>query len=244
MTYRRPTVYIPPYNYCDRACERCAIDKSKCLLYQTEMDERLHREIDGLGEPTPGETVDRILKDTQKALDLVEGQAREMGMDVTDLVRGAREAGEEPRPAPGPLPPIVEEASLLARGVSAFLRDHGRDFPRESSFLRRYLTLPGAKLGRASEPAEDEFEVADTILQAQVVHRVLAGMAAALESIRRARPSLGDAMLDLLRLMQSLRGEVQARWLSLPCGLLEPAPADAWWGPLRDITPTLRYFRR
>lgn len=244
MIYRRPTVYIPPYNYCDRACERCSIDKSKCLLYQTEMDERLHREIDGLGEPTPEETVDRILKDTQKALDLVEKQARGMGVDVADLVREAREAGDEPRPAPEALPPIVEEAALLARGVSDFLRAHGRDFPREASFLRRHLTMPGAKLGRASEPAEDEVEAADAILQAQVVHRVLGGMAAALETIRRARPALGDAMLDLLRLMQSLRGEIQARWMTLPCGLLEPAPGDSWWGPLRDITPTLKFFRR
>ena len=38
MTYRRPTAYSPPYNYCDRWCERCRIDKSRCLLWQTEMD--------------------------------------------------------------------------------------------------------------------------------------------------------------------------------------------------------------
>src|SRR5438477_5546384 len=188
MNYRRPTVYIPPYNYCDRACELCAVDKSKCLLYQTEMDERLHREIDGLGEPTAEETVDRILKDTRKALDLVEEQAREMGVDVADQIREARAAGEEPNPAADSRPPIVDEASLLARGVAAFLREHGRDFPQESATLRRHLTLPGAKLGRASEPAVDEFEVAGSILQAQVVDRVLHGMAAAFDSIRRARP--------------------------------------------------------
>jgi hypothetical protein len=87
-------------------------------------------------------------------------------------------------------------------------------------------------------------EVADSILQAQVVHRVLGGVVTTLESIRRARPSLGDAMLDLLRLIGSLRGEIESRWLALPSTLLEPAPDAEWWGPLRDITPTLRYFRR
>jgi hypothetical protein len=240
MSYRRPKVYIPPYNYCDRLCERCAIDKSKCLLYQTEMDDRIHREIDGLGEPTAEETVDRILKDTKLAIRMVEEQAREMGIDLEEA---KREAAEESR-RPPPLPPIVDEAALLGKGLSEFLREHGRDFPEEASFLRHVLIMPGAKLGRASEATEDEVEVADAILQAQVVHRLLGETAAALESIRKKKPSLGDAMLDLLRLIGSLRAEIEERWLTLPCDLLEPAPAGEWWGPLRDITPTLRHFRR
>jgi hypothetical protein len=240
MTYRRPTIYIPPYNYCDRVCERCAIDKSRCLLYQTEMDEFLHREIDGLGEPTLDETVDRILKDTRKALEMVEVQARDLGMDLEEL-KGP--AGEEPK-VPEALPAIVEEAGLLARGLAAFLREHGGDFPREAALLRRHLALPGAKLGRASGPARDEVEIADSILQAQVVHRVLGDVASTLEAIRRARPSLGDTMLDLLRLTGSLRGEIECRWLALPSTLLEPVPGAEWWGPLREIPPTLRYVRR
>ena len=240
MIYRRPRVYIPPYRYCDRLCDRCTIDKSMCLLYQTEMDERLHREIDGLGEPTGEETVDRILKDTRLAIGMVEEQAREMGIDLEEA---KREAAEAPR-GPEKLPPIVEEAALLGRGLAEFLRAHGADFPAESAVLRRSLVMPGAKLGRASDPGEDEVEVADSILQAQVVHRMLGGASAALESMRRKRPTLGDAMLDLLRFMQILRGEIEARWLSLPCDALEPAPAGEWWGPLRDITPTLKHFRR
>ncbi len=240
MDYRRPKVYIPPYNYCDRFCERCAIDKSKCLLYQTEMDDRLHREIDGLGEPTPGETVDRILKDTRLAILMVEEQAREMGVDLEEAKRQAAEESREPFR----LSPLVEEAALLGKGLSAFLREHGGDFPEEASVVRRSLAMPGAKLGRASEAAEDEVEVADSILQAQVVHRMLGESSASLEAMRRKRPSLGDAMLDLLRLMQALRGEIEKRWLGLPCDALEPAPAGEWWGPLRDITPTLKHFRR
>ena len=240
MTYRRPRVYFPPYNYCDRGCDRCRVDKSMCLLYQTEMDERLHREIDGRGEPTSEESVDRILRDTRLALEMVEAQARKMGVDV----EGIRRVAETDRPRePRSLPPIVEEAALLSRGVAAFLREHGREFPKEADFLRRTLSLPGAKLGRACEPAQDEIEVADSILQAQVAHRVLGGMMDSLESIRRARPALGDPMLDLFRLIQSLRVQVEGRWLSLPSEVLEPAPEDQWWGPLRDITPTLRFFR-
>lgn len=240
MIYRRPVVYIPPYNYCDRCCDGCAIDKSRCLLYQTEMDERLHREIDGLGEPSPEEMIGRIVEDARKALRLVEDQVREMGMDPEVLKRDA----DASAPRPKSEDPIVEEAALLARAVADFLRRHGAAHPREAQVLRRCLTLPAPKLGRATLEAEDETEEADAILQAQVAHRALASMGSALEAIRRRAPSLGDAMLDLLAFMKRMSDEIDERWMSKPCALLEPVEGDAWWGPVRDITPTLRHFRR
>jgi hypothetical protein len=138
----------------------------------------------------------------------------------------------------------VEEATLAARAVAAFVREHGAGHPRESQQLRRSLTLVSPKLGRATMEPGDETEEADSILQAQVAHRALAVMAAALEAIRRRRPELGDQMLDLLAFMKRLRGDIEERWLSKPCALLEPVEGDAWWGPLRDITPTLKHFRR
>jgi hypothetical protein len=240
VSYRKPTVYIPPYNYCDRCCDGCAIDKARCLLYQTEMDERLHREIDGLGEPTPEEMVDRIVEDARKALRMVEDHVREMGVDPAALPREAGSAAPRPRSED----PIVAEATLAAKAVAAFVREHGAAHPREAGALRRHLVLAAPKLGRATMEAGDEVEEADAILQAQVAHRSLAEMAAALETIRRRDPSLGDAMLDLLAFMKRMRGEIEQRWLSKPCDLLEPAGDDAWWGPLRDITPTLKHFRR
>jgi len=240
MNYRRPVVYIPPYNYCDRWCDGCSIDKSRCLLYQTEMDERLHREIDGLGEPTPEEMIGRIVEDARKALRLVEDQVREMGMDPRVL----QQESEAAAPRRKSEDPIVGEATLLARGIAAFLRRHGEAHPREAQLLRRILTLPAPKLGRATLEPGDEMQEADGILQAQVAHRALASMAAALETIRRRDPSLGDAMLDLLAFLQRLAADVEERWLRKPCELLEPVGDDSWWGPVRDITPTLRHFRR
>lgn len=240
MNYRRPVVYIPPYNYCDRRCDGCAIDKSRCLLYQTEMDERLHREIDGLGEPTPEEMIGRIVQDAQKALQLVENQVREMGLDPRVLQREAQAAAPRRRSED----PIVAEAALLARGVAAFVRQHGSEHPREAQQLRRTMTLPAPKLGRATAEPADEMEEADGILQAQVAHRALGSMAAALEAMRRRDPSLGDAMLDLLAFLRRLSADIEERWLSKPCELLEPVEDGCWWGPVRDITPTLRHFRR
>jgi hypothetical protein len=240
VTYRKPTVYIPPYNYCDRWCDGCTVDKARCLLYQTEMDERLHREIDGLGEPSPEEMVGRIVEDARKALRLVQDQVRVMG--IAPEPEAHETAAATPRPRSDD--PIVEEATLAAKAVAAFVREHGAGHPREVQMLRRSLPLVSPKLGRATMAAGDEIEEADSILQAQVAHRALAAMSAALESIRKRRPELGDQMLDLLAFMKRLRGDIQERWLSRPCALLEPVAGDAWWGPLRDITPTLKHFRR
>src|SRR5581483_2835199 len=140
--------------------------------------------------------------------------------------------------------PIVAEAALLARGVAALVRRFGAAHPREAQLLRRCLTLPAPKLGRATLEAGDEAGEADGILQAQVAHRALASTGAALEAIRRRDPSLGDAMLDVLALVRRLSAEIERRWLSKPSELLEPVEGGAWWGPVRDITPTLRHFRR
>src|SRR5262245_14863431 len=200
MGYRKPTVYIPPYNYCDRWCDGCSVDKARCLLYQTEMDERLHREIDGLGEPTPEEMVGRIVEDARKALRLVQDQVRVMGFDPEAAAHEAAAAAPRPRSDD----PIVEEATLAAKAVAAFVREHGAGHPREVQLLRRSLPLVSPKLGRATMAAGDEIEEADAILQAQVAHRALAAMAAALESIRKRRPELGDQMLDLLAFMNGL----------------------------------------
>lgn len=240
MGYRKPKVYIPPYNYCNRWCEGCRLDKSRCLLYQTEMDERLHRQIDGLSEPSPEEIVGRIVEDARKALQMVEDQVREMGLGDSRIPEGrpvaeARKRSEDP---------IVDEASLLAKAVAAFVREHGAPHPREAQILRRNLVLIAPKLGRATMGAGDELEEVDAILQAQVAHRALGDMSGALEAIRRPNPALGDDMLDLLALMKRMRVEIEARWLSRPSEWLEPAGEDSWWGPLRDITPTLRHFRR
>jgi hypothetical protein len=239
MVHRRPKDYIPPYNYCDRWCERCRIDKSRCLLWQTEMDDHLHREIDGKGEPTLEEVVDRMTQDARQAIRRVEEQAREMGVDLE------REGGEPGEDAPPEEPdPAVGEGMAVARGVAAFLREHGREHPEEADVLRRLYLLVGPKLGRASGRPVDAHEEADAILQAQVAHRALVEMGTALEAIRGRRPELGDAMLDLLALMKRMREDVERRWLSRPCELLEPVEGDAWWGPLRDVSSSLKHFRR
>ena len=236
--YRRPAFYIPPYNYCDRWCERCAIDKTRCLLYQTEMDDRLHREIDGQGEPGPEETLRKISDDVRQAIRLVEEQAKDMGIDL-------KEASAAAPPPPSRPPADLRDATAIARASMAFVREHGKDFPEEAEVLRRMSILAGPKLGRAAGAAEDnEISQADAILQAQAAHRALAETLAAFESAGRKRPGVLDGYLELLALLRRVLGEIEESWLRRPHPLLEPLDGAAWWGPLRDVTPTLKNLRR
>ncbi len=239
MNYRRPTYYVPPYDYCDRWCNRCRVDKMRCLVYQTETDQRLHREIDGRGAPTPAEEVEQVRRNVQRAVKLLEGQAREAGIDWAQVEQAAARIA----PSRQEQDPLVEEAAALARHAAAFLRARGAAFPEEAAGLRRYHTLAAPKLARACRPAADDEEEAEAILQTQVAHRAAVRMAAALESIRRKRPSLADEMLDLLALLKRLREGIESRWLARPSRLLVPVRGDEWWGPLRDVTGTLRHLR-
>ena len=63
-------------------------------------------------------------------------------------------------------------------------------------------------------------------------------------SARKQAPRRTDTILDLLTLIQSMSREIESRWLEKPSEYLEPVIDTVWWGPLRDITPTLRHFRR
>ena len=111
--------------------------------------------------------------------------------------------------------------------------------PRSSASLA--LVAPKLAAPPSSRKTTEE---ADAILQAQVAHRAIRVIAAALDAIRRRDRSLADAMLDLLAFLGRLAADIEERWLSKPSGLLEPVEDGCWWGPVRDITPTLRHFRR
>lgn len=235
MLYRRPVVYIPPYSYCDRVCAHCAIDKTRCLLYQVEMDDFLHRAIDGeegagggaSGEADPGgaqgeEAVRRLVRRAEAAARQVGEGMRAMGLDP----RVSRDA------APAEADPAVGRAEALVREGAAFLRERGAAFgAEERARVRHALFLVPGKLGRAARPAGDPVEEADAILQAQVAHRALGVVGEAAEAA---------GARELGARAEALRREIEARWLARPSALLEPVRDGVWWGPLRDVTGTLR----
>jgi hypothetical protein len=229
MIYRRPTVYFPPFDYCDRQCGSCAIDKARCLLYQREADELLRRAIDGEGEPGPEVRAMRRVEECRRALERVEVQARRMGLDTS----GIRRAASAPASRPRPEDPILASADAAMREVAGFLRVHGTSCPGEAADLRRLFPVVAPKLKRAVAEPADALEEASSILQAQAAHRAVAGQIRCLQSICIRRRALADEALDALTLLKGLREEIEARWLERPCALLVPVEDGVWWGPLR-----------
>jgi hypothetical protein len=162
-----------------------------------------------------------------------------MGIDLS------AEPPPEPKRRPAEHDPIVREAFAVAKATASFLRAHARDLADEAEVLRWHHTMLGPKLGRATGLYEsDESEEADAILQAQAAHRMLVEMGAAFESARKKHPEFGDELIEVLALMKRMREEIEERWLSRPNGLLESAADGRWWGPLRDVSNTLKSFRR
>jgi hypothetical protein len=231
MLYRRPIGHVPPYSYCDRDCASCAIDKDRCLLYQRESDERLHREIDAAPRPEPQEVSARAVREGRRLLE----QVRRLGLD----------SDEEPASAASPKveeDPLATRGSEYSRALAALLRERASDLVPAAPALRRLMTLVGPKLHRAATPGRDEAERADAILQAQAAHRALVRVRELLVSLGASRRGLTDAALDLLAEGRRLESEIESRWLSQPNSLLEAVGDGPWWGPLREIPAPLRLY--
>lgn len=245
--YRRPTEYIPPYNYCDRWCARCRIDKTKCEVYQRETNDRLHHEIDGVDPDDTDVVIADVKKNFDEALLMLREKAKELGIDL-DKVEDA------PEPAPTPRPrkrdPLFERAREIAAGVGAFLRDHraelAKEFKAQHEVLAWHYLQVGAKIGRAmfrDDGERDEYEEAADILTAQIAHLGLSRMLAAIQEICAVRTAWRDETLSTLSAMQKLMKEIEKRWLSKKSALLEPVKGNRWWGPLRTA-PILRRKRK
>jgi hypothetical protein len=246
--YRRPVDYEPPYTYCDRWCERCIIDKSKCEVYQAEMDDRLHHVIDG---EDPDDTR-VVLKDVEKrfreALAMMKEKAKELGIDL-DKVEGEE---EKPVPAEERLrrwkareTPLVREALALLRRIRDLLDGHGEslreELPEAAACLSYHCFQVPVKLRRAercdvAEEDDDEqmrlYLERDDILQAQIAHKGLARMLGALLDIGEKRPRLRDGLLEAMADCRRIMATIERRWLSKPNRLLEPVKGERWWGPL------------
>jgi len=235
ISYRRPREYLPPYNYCDRWCSRCVIDKSKCEVYQQEMQTSLQHMADGVDPDDWKVVMDDINKSFDKALLLLREKAKQLGIDLNKVDEAA--AAPEPRKrskVEPPEDPILHRAKAVLHACSDLKKELE---PGQREVVGWYAPQVVVKLHRATmteieEEADDERD-ADVILQVQVAHRGLVRIVAALGDAGRAKPRLMDALLEPLAASQRLLREIEQRWLSRPNPLLVPVKGDEWWGPLR-----------
>ncbi|MHC5035914.1 MAG: hypothetical protein ACYTHM_01230 [Planctomycetota bacterium] len=261
MEYRKPTTYIPPYNYCDRWCERCRIEKTRCLTYQAETDAELEAMSQGKetsGGPSLGESMRESLED---ALSILEEAAREKGIDLASVDEAPGAPRREKKRHP-----LLERAMAFSQDVHRFLVTHrallqGTAGEGEDSLARLtwYHSMVGPKIGRIvkkdgplqeREDRDEEmaqYMEAGDILSAQVAHKALVETEKGLLWVIQQLPSLTDTVIDLLVQGKGLREIVAEEWLARENALLEPVGDGPWWGPLEDAEEgleVLRKFRR
>jgi hypothetical protein len=241
--YRKPKDYLPPYDYCDRWCSRCNIDKTRCEVYQQEMQTSLEHLAEGVDPADLNVVVADIQKSFDKAVLLLREKGKQLGIDLDRVDEGAAAPSSRPRAEP-PEDPIVGRAKAIMHGCKDVMNDLDPG-PRE--VVAWYSPQVVVKLHRATadelEDELDEEDRADVILQAQVAHRGLVRIMAALGDAGRARPRLMDALLEPLAASQRLMREIEERWLSKPNDRLAQVTGDEWWGPLR-IAPSLKPGKR
>ncbi|MHC4598715.1 MAG: hypothetical protein ACYS47_06900 [Planctomycetota bacterium] len=251
--YRRPREYIPPYNYCDRWCERCDIDKEKCLLYQSGVEEELEAISLGKETRTMEYTVERITESLKDTLAMLEEEAKERGIDLSNIEEEAKALGEEEDP------PIVKKALDFSVDIHRFLQENelaldAVEGEMDLESLHWHHNLVGPKIGRIEkkydpddpeepDPELEEFSEASDILTAQIVHRSLIETERGLLQIIKHLPSLTDTVIDFLARAKGFRDLMEERWLSRENGLLEPVGGGPWWGPLEDAQEALRNLR-
>lgn len=236
--YRKPTFYLAPYNYCDRWCERCTIDKTKCEIYQMEMNDRLHHIADGVDPDAPEVVAADIGKNFSAALALLHEKAKEMGIDL-DKVEIPPEEKPKRRPEDDPR---VARCWSIGKGISEFIDEHRadlvRDFREPYEILAFYRFQPGAKFARIQrfeEEDDDARMVANSILSMQIAHKGLVAMLQALLAILEKRPAWRDGVLDTMARLQAVAKEIEEQWLSKPCGKLTAVKkGEPWWGPLKE----------
>jgi hypothetical protein len=238
--YRKPKFYLAPYNYCDRWCERCIIDKTKCEIYQMSMNDRLHHIADGVDPDAPEVVAADISRNFSATIALLREKAKEMGIDLDRVEippedrKPARRRFEDD--------PWISRAMVIAKAVAQFIADHradlARDFREPYEVLAFYHHQPGAKLARLQrfeEEAADEFITASAILSAQIAHQGLVRMLDAFLTIFEKRPAWRDEALDTMARMQALAKDVEAAWLVKPCRKLTAVKkGEPWWGPLKE----------
>lgn len=255
--YRKPSFYLAPFNYCDRWCERCRIEKRFCLLWQDQADRDLEAMSRGQDTRSLGYALEQTKNSLLDALFLLEEEARDQGLDMEDLHAQADENGTG-KTLFDQNHPRVEEAMALSGAVAALLDDqeavlatlHDRgelDLDR----LRWYHTTPGPRMARflndpvpsaAGDDGDDELDALD-ILSAQSAHQAICEIETSLLAIRRALPSLTDGLIDTLARCQSLKRFLEEGWLEKPHPLLEPIGEGPWWGPLEQPADTLEKLR-
>jgi len=216
MSYRKPTIFLPPEQYCDRWCERCTLDPARCDLVG---------QLFPHGRPDGGPPIRwRWAEVSSRARRLLRGVDRVSKITERDDV-----------PPPSDL--LLASARLYVYGILDLMEDGPAVVLRLG---RRHASVAGmtrsaigvwSKLCRAC--GSDDPASMDAILSAQVAHQLLIESLAGL--CRLFEKQVDPQQIGgLIYLGLKLSRQIDRRWLRTPHPQLVPArEAGDRWGPLQ-----------
>ena len=211
-----------PYNFCDRWCERCPLEKQmRCKLYQGEIEQKMTCIAHGKDEDDPEMTIEVMKQQFKSVENLFEKYAQESEVDFDDDINESDFAELEERGK------FVENNSL--HGAAEQYRRKSQIFLKDTFYEKKGLTpeitydfetvawyhmLLSVKLHRAlcgfHEPvSEDEFGLCDAVAQFAVCKKAIKESVKALRKIKPRFSSCHTQILELLALLHNIHSRIK-----------------------------------
>ncbi len=212
----QPPEYIPGiYNYCDRWCERCTMT-SRCLVFARSGGGEVTERVAGAANQA---FWDRLREMFQISLELIQGLAQDMDIDLDSLDTARDEAGEEVLDRAVDRHVLVLQAGRYMDMVEDWFKreraSHGSPDLRElEEVILYYSPFVLVKLKRAvralleAGPGE-ELALMDANGSAKAALVAVERSTAAWWGLRVHFPASQPALRDLLVRLESLRRTIE-----------------------------------
>ena len=224
-----------PYNFCDRWCERCPVEKRvACRIHHLEMEQRLLAAAHDRDESDP-EVLEQAMRSQFGDVFGSAGDAGPAGEtpeepllpQLTQWEEGrtpeSGHSGDEEDSGPADIHPVLPGAKTymsLAYALLEDLKKSGRtpDAPelrRDIETLAWYHILLPVKIERGlaglrEAAAGDDFAIYDAVAQFEIARKAVRESSASLRNLRgRLGPSGATAVRDLIALLEGIAGHIR-----------------------------------
>ncbi|MEA3328363.1 MAG: hypothetical protein U9Q08_01265 [Candidatus Omnitrophota bacterium] len=211
-----------PYNFCDRWCERCSLEKQvRCKLYQDEIERKITCIAHGRDEDDPEMTVEVMKQQFKSAENLLEKYARESEINSDDGINELDFAKIKAHIEFAKNNPLRYTTEQYRRKTQIFLK--GTFYKKERvkpkiaydfETVAWYHTLLSVKLHRAlcgfHEPVnEDEFGLYDAVAQFAICKKAIKKSVEALRKIKPIFTSCHIQISELLALLHNVHSRIK-----------------------------------
>lgn len=218
---------LPPFNFCDRNCERCEDFRGKCKAYQEESQFKLQCVMNGKDPSDPRVVFDHVGKVMSSTLEMLKKKMKEKGLEINEEDVMQYEEQENEREDAVNKHPLFEKCSEISDELDEFLSEFQITLPdmqytasslaRELKELYFYVPMICAKTGRAlfskieeEEGFSDEYDgYSDSLVSAALGYRSLCTVNKSLANIRDLVGSNEIIWMMKINTLQEGIGEAQ-----------------------------------